>query len=67
SQFVTVIKDTSFLYSVIALQKLIGTSYILIGRYAQTGQVFTIYGIVALISFIINFSISQFSRWLSRN
>lgn len=58
SQFVTVIKDTSFLYSVIALQELFGKSYILMGRYAQTGQVFTIYGIVALIYFIINFSIS---------
>lgn len=57
SQFVTVIKDTSFLYSVIALQELFGKSYILMGRYAQTGQVFTIYGIVALIYFIINFSI----------
>lgn len=67
SQFVTVIKDTSFLYSVIALQELFGKSYILMGRYAQTGQVFTIYGIVALIYFIINFNISQFSRWLSRN
>lgn len=67
SQFVTVIKDTSFLYSVIALQELFGKSYILMGRYAQTGQVFTIYGIVALIYFVINFSISQFSRWLSRN
>lgn len=67
SQFVTVIKDTSFLYSVIALQELFGKSYILMGRYAQTGQVFTIYGIVALIYFIINFSISKFSRWLSRN
>lgn len=67
SQFVTVIKDTSFLYSVIALQELFGKSYILMGRYAQTEQVFTIYGIVALIYFVINFTISQFSRWLSRN
>jgi putative glutamine transport system permease protein len=67
SQFVTVIKDTSFLYSVIALQELFGKSYILMGRYAETGQVFAIYGLVALIYFVINFSISQFSRWLSRN
>lgn len=67
SQFVTVIKDTSFLYSVIALQELFGKSYILMGRYTETGQVFTIYGIVALTYFVINFTISQFSRWLSRN
>lgn len=67
SQFVTVIKDTSFLYSVIALQELFGKSYILMGRYTETGQVFTIYAIVALVYFIINFTISQFSRWLSRN
>ncbi|GGC82082.1 amino acid ABC transporter permease [Enterococcus wangshanyuanii] len=67
SQFVTVIKDTSFLYSVIALQELFGKSYILMGRYAQTEQVFMIYALVALMYFVINFSISQFSRWLSRN
>lgn len=67
SQFVTVIKDTSFLYSVIALQELFGKSYILMGKYAQTGQVFTIYGLVALMYFTINFCISQFSRWLSRS
>lgn len=67
SQFVTVIKDTSFLYSVIALQELFGKSYILMGRYAQTSQVFAIYGLVALMYFVVNFSISQFSRWLSRN
>ena len=67
SQFVTVIKDTSFLFSVIALQELLGKSYILMGRYSQTEQVFALYGIVALIYFVINFSISQFSRWLSRS
>ena len=36
SQFVTVIKDTSFLYSVIALQELFGKSYILI--YLKIGR-----------------------------
>lgn len=67
SQFVTVIKDTSFLYSVIALQELFGKSYILMGRYTNTEQVFAIYAMIALTYFVINFSISQFSRWLSRN
>ncbi|WEV45038.1 amino acid ABC transporter permease [Streptococcaceae bacterium ESL0687] len=67
SQFVTVIKDTSFLYSTIALQELFGSSQILMGKYYQAGQVFMLYGIVALIYFVINFIISQFSRRLSRS
>jgi putative glutamine transport system permease protein len=67
SQFVTVIKDTSFLYSVIALQELFGNSQILMGQYFQVGQVFMIYGFVALIYFVINFAISQLSRKLQKS
>ena len=40
SQFVTVIKDTSLLYSVIAIQELFGKSQILMGRYFEANQVF---------------------------
>ena len=67
SQFVTVIKDTSFLYSFIALQELFGNSQILMGQYFQVGQVFMIYGFVALIYFVINFAISQLSRKLQKS
>ncbi|EHJ51583.1 amino acid ABC transporter permease [Streptococcus macacae] len=66
SQFVTVIKDTSFLYSVIALQELFGKSQILMGQYFEPSQVFTLYGLVAAIYFIINFAISSFSRRLAK-
>lgn len=66
SQFVTVIKDTSLLYSVIALQELFGASQILMGRNFETAAVFTLYVTIALIYFVINFSISSFSRYLSR-
>lgn len=66
SQFVTVIKDTSLLYSVIALQELFGSSQILMGRNFETTAVFTLYVTIALIYFVINFAISQFSRHLSR-
>ena len=66
SQIVTVIKDTSFLYSVIALQELFGASQILMGRYFEAGQVFALYGIIAIIYFIINFAISSFSRKLAK-
>lgn len=64
SQIVTVIKDTSFLYSVIALQELFGASQILMGRYFESSQVFALYGIITIIYFIINFAISLFSRHL---
>ena len=63
SQFVTVIKDTSFLYSVIALQELFGKSQILMGGYYEPSQIFTLYGIVALAYFVINFAISSYSRF----
>lgn len=66
SQFVTVIKDTSLLYSVIAIQELFGKSQILMGRYFEAGQVFSLYAIITGIYFIINFAISSFSRCLAK-
>lgn len=66
SQMVTVIKDTSFLWSVIAIEELLGKATILMGRYSSTAQVFVLYGLVALIYFIVNFAISIFSRHLSK-
>ncbi len=66
SQFVTVIKDTSLLYSVIAIQELFGKSQILMGRYFEADQVFTLYALIAAIYFVINFTISSFSRHLAK-
>jgi len=39
----------------------------LMGQYFQAGQVFMLYGFVALIYFVINFAISQFSRKLQKS
>ena len=66
SQFVTVIKDTSLLYSVIALQELFGASQILMGRYFEPEQVFSLYILIALIYFIFNFAISSLSHMLAK-
>ena len=63
SQFVTVIKDTSLLYSVIALQELFGASQILMGRNFETTAVFTLYVVIAL----VYFAISSFSRYLAKS
>lgn len=66
SQFVTVIKDTSLLYSVIAIQELFGKSQILMGRYFEASQVFSLYAIITFIYFIINFIISILARKLAK-
>lgn len=66
SQFVTVIKDTSFLYAILALQEILGKANILMGRYTATSQVFVLYGLLALTYFIINFTISSFARYLEK-
>lgn len=64
SQFTTVVKDTSFLWSAVAIQEFTGRATILMGRYYRIGQVFTLYGLLALTYFIINFGISTIFRRL---
>ncbi len=66
SQFVTVIKDTCFLWSVVAIQEFTGQVTIIMGRYYRVDQVFILYGLMALVYFLINFAISAFSRWLHK-
>ena len=66
SQFVTVIKDTSLLYSVIALQELFGASQILMGRYFEPEQVFSLFILIALIYFSFNLAISSLSHMLAK-
>ncbi|HEU9587508.1 TPA: amino acid ABC transporter permease [Streptococcus pneumoniae] len=66
SQFVPVIKDTSLLYSVIALQELFGASQILMGRYFEPEQVFSLYILIALIYFSFNLAISSLSHMLAK-
>jgi putative glutamine transport system permease protein len=66
SQFVTVIKDTSLLWSVVAIQELTGKVTILMGKYYKVDQVFILYAILALVYFVINFAISQLARMLHK-
>ncbi|MGI6104648.1 MAG: amino acid ABC transporter permease [Raoultibacter sp.] len=62
SQFVTTIKDTSFLWGAMALQELMGRGMILMNSYNSTEQIFMIFGIMALMYFIVCFSLSQAVR-----
>lgn len=65
SQFVTVIKDSSFAMAIGAYE-LMFEGTILAGIYWRPEQIITIYVIVALIYFIINFAISLVARRLQK-
>ena len=66
SQFITVVKDTSFLWSVVAIQEMTGRATILMGRYYRIDQVFILYGLLAVTYFVINFGISSAFRKIQK-
>lgn len=66
SQFVTTIKDTSFLWGAMAVQELMGRGMILMNSYNSTEQIFAIFGIMALLYFVVCFTLSQIVRAYQR-
>ena len=66
SQFVTTIKDTSYLWGAMALQELMGRGMILLNSYNSPAQIFAIFGIMALIYFLVCFTLSQIVRAYQR-
>lgn len=66
SQFVTTIKDTSFLWGAMAIQELMGRGMILMNSYNSTEQIFAIFGIMALLYFAVCFTLSQIVRAYQR-
>ena len=66
SQFVTTIKDTSYLWGAMALQELMGRGMILMNSYNSTAQIFAIFAIMAVIYFAVCFALSQIVRAYQR-
>ena len=66
SQFVTTVKDTSFLWGAMAVQELMGRGMILMNSYNSTAQIFAIFGVMAVLYFAVCFALSQAVRAYQR-
>ncbi len=61
SQFITVVKDTSFVWA-IGVEDLTGKGIIIMGQLGSTEQVFILYGLIAFTYFALNYALSLIAR-----
>lgn len=66
SQIITIVKDTSFLYAAVAVQEFTGKAKILAGKATDTTTIFLIYASIALVYFLLNFTLSVLVRSMQK-
>lgn len=64
-QFVTVIKDTSYVW-VVGVEELTGSGMIILGQYASTAQFFAIFGFIAAVYWLLCTVLTRLARWQER-
>jgi len=65
SQFITVIKDTSYAW-VVGVEELTGSGMIILGQYGSTAQFFAVFGFIALLYYVLCRLLSRLARWQER-
>lgn len=65
SQFITVIKDTSFVW-VVGVEELTGSGVIILGQYGSTSQFFAVFGFIAVVYYLLCRFLSSVGRWQER-
>lgn len=64
-QFITVVKDTSYVW-VVGVQELTGKGVIILGRHGSTVQFFAIFGLIGLVYYLLCLGLNRFGSWQER-
>jgi putative glutamine transport system permease protein len=64
-QFITVVKDTSYVW-VVGVQELTGKGVIILGQNGSTVQFFAIFGMIGLIYYLLCLALNRFGSWQER-
>lgn len=65
SQFITLVKDTSYAW-VVGVEEFTGKGMIILGKYSSTVQFFAIFAVIALVYYVVCHLLSRLARWMEQ-